>query len=193
MTAIRGYEALEDPALVALVVEGDGSALEALFARYGRVSYALARRILADEEQARSVVRDVFLTVWRDAGRHDATRGGCPAWLVNLTQHAAVEVVRRDERLRRRRTAGESLDFAQLDIEPMDVEVWSGLRRDGVRAALQALPAAQAEAVALAYFGGYTQREIAQLTEAPLATVKARMLAGMRRLRDVLDDTVAGP
>ena len=190
MIPTRGYEALEDPALVALVVEGDGSALEALYARYGRVCYALARRVLTGERQAQDVVQDVFVTVWREAGRYDATRGSMSTWLLTLTHHKAVDAVRREETLRRRRTAAEALDFATPPApDPVGLEVWSGLRRDGVRAALQALPEAQREALALTYFGGYTQREIAKLTDAPLGTVQARLLAGLRRLRDLIEDT----
>jgi RNA polymerase sigma-70 factor (ECF subfamily) len=186
VTRTQGYAALEDAALCALAAEGDGSALEALYARYGRVSYALARRILADEQLARDVVQEVFLTVWRDATRYDASRGGFSTWLLTMTHHKAVDAVRREEALRRRRAPAGALDLAESGAPDVDDEVWSVLRRDRVRLALADLPDAQREALGLAYFGGYTQREIAKLTDTPLGTVKTRMLAGLTRLRDAL-------
>jgi RNA polymerase sigma-70 factor (ECF subfamily) len=183
----RGYAALEDPALVALVVDGDGSALEALYDRHGRTSYALARRILADEQLAQDVVQEVFLTVWRDATRFDAARGGFSTWLLTMTHHKAVDAVRREENLRKRRASADVLEFTESDDPRVDDEVWGLLRRDHVRGALAALPEPQREALGLAYFGGYTQREIAKLTDTPLGTVKTRMLAGMKRLRAALE------
>ncbi|HVE62676.1 MAG TPA: sigma-70 family RNA polymerase sigma factor [Mycobacteriales bacterium] len=190
MTATRGYDALEDSALVALVTEGDGAALESLYSRYGRPCFGLARRILTDEQLAQDVVQEVFLTVWRDASRFDASRGGFSSWLLAMTHHKAVDAVRREENLRKRRTSSEMLEFLETDAPSPEDEVWSMLRRERVRTALQSLPESQREALVLSYFGGYTQREIAQLTGTPLGTVKTRMLAGMRRLRDALEVSV---
>jgi RNA polymerase sigma-70 factor (ECF subfamily) len=186
VTQARGYDALEDGQLCALVVEGDGAALEALYGRYGRVSYALARRILADDVLAQDVVQEVFLTVWRDARRFDASRGGFSTWLLTMTHHKSVDAVRREENLRKRRAPAEALDLTESTGPAVDDEVWNAFRRDQVRAALTELPDPQREALALAYFGGYTQREIAKITETPLGTVKTRMLAGMRRMREAL-------
>ena len=178
---------LDDRALVARVTEGDGGALEALYARYGRACYGLARRILADDQFAQDVVQEVFLTLWRDASRFDPARGGFSTWLLSMTHHKAVDAVRREENLRKRRTAAEVLDGRASDGPEVDDEVWSLLRRARVRQALATLPEPQREALGLAYFGGYTQREIAGLTGIPLGTVKTRMLAGMRKLRDALE------
>jgi RNA polymerase sigma factor (sigma-70 family) len=176
-----------DGALVAAVVRGDGAALEGLYARYGRSCYALARRVVADEQLAQDVVQEVFLALWRDASRFDAERGGFSTWLLSMTHHKAVDCVRREENLRKRRTAVEQLEAAEPPVPAPDDEVWASVRGERVRAALRALPPAQREALVLAYFGGYTQREIAGLTTTPLGTVKTRMLAGMRRMRDGLD------
>lgn len=181
------YDGLDDRALVARVTEGDGGALEALYARYGRACYGLARRILADEQFAQDVVQEVFLTIWRDASRFDASRGGFSTWLLSMTHHKAVDSVRREENLRKRRTTAEALETRESDTPRVDDAVWSLLRRERVREVLATLPAPQREALTLAYFGGYTQREIAGLTATPLGTVKTRMLAGMRRMKDSLD------
>ena len=186
------YDGLEDRALVARVTEGDGGALEALYARYGRACYGLARRILAYEQFAQDVVQEVFLTVWRDASRFDAGRGGFSTWLMSMTHHKAVDAVRREENLRKRRTTSEMLEVRPSELPGVHDEVWGGLRRERVRSALATLPDPQREALTLAYFGGYTQREIAGLTSTPLGTVKTRMLAGMRRLKDGLEGLNTG-
>jgi RNA polymerase sigma-70 factor (ECF subfamily) len=185
--SVERYAGLDDRALVSLVVEQDGLALEALHGRYARPCLALARRILADEQYAQDVVQEVFLTVWRDAARFDAARGGFSSWLLSMTHHKAVDVVRREENVRKRRASADLLESREDDAPAVEEEVWSGLRRVRLRAALQSLPEAQRHALALAYYGGHTQREIAQLTATPLGTVKTRMLAGMRTLRGRLD------
>jgi RNA polymerase sigma factor (sigma-70 family) len=182
------YDGMDDRALVARVCDADSEALEALYRRYGRPCYGLARRILTDDQFAQDVVQEVFLTVWRDAARFDPSRGAFSSWLLSMTHHKAVDAVRREENLRKRRTTADVLDDKVSDGPPVHDEVWSLLRRARVRDALQQLPAPQREALTLAYFGGYTQREIAGLTDTPLGTVKTRMLAGMRRLRALLDE-----
>jgi RNA polymerase sigma-70 factor (ECF subfamily) len=180
--------ATEDRALVARVVERDPGALEALYDRYGGPTYSLARRILGDDVLAQDVVQEVFLAVWRDAARFDAERGGFSSYVLSMTHHKAVDAVRREENLRRRRAPAEMLDVRESGDRSVDDEVWMSLRRDRLRSALGQLPDPQRETLLLAYFGGYTQREIAGLTSTPLGTVKTRMLAGMRKLKDVLGE-----
>jgi RNA polymerase sigma factor (sigma-70 family) len=183
----RGAEAFEDAALVARVAERDGTALEALYDRYGRACYSLARRVVADDTLAEDVVQEVFLTVWRDASRFERSRGALAGWLLSIAHNKAVDVVRREENHRRRNNPHETIALLETPATVVHDEVWSGLRRDRVLLALDELPAAQREALALAYFGGYTQREIAGITSTPLGTVKTRMLLGMRRLRESLE------
>lgn len=180
-------EGPDDRVLIAAVAAGDGAALEALYRRYGRACYGLARRVLADDQFAQDCVQEVFLTVWRDAARYDGTRGGFSTWLLSMTHHKAVDAVRREENLRKRRTGADVLEHRESDAPAVEDEVWSGMRGDRVRAALRTLPEPQKQALTLAYFGGYTQREIAGLTATPLGTVKTRMLTGMQRLRGSLD------
>lgn len=180
-----------DGVLVRRVADGDDTALEALYDRYGRPAYALARRITGEQAFAEDVVQEVFLALWRDPEKYDPARGGFPSWLLATTHHKAVDAVRREESVRRRRAtlAEEAGTYASApsDLPPVDDAAWSGLRGERVRKALSALPEPQREALVLAYYAGYTQREIAERTNTPLGTVKTRMLAGMRRLRDLLD------
>jgi RNA polymerase sigma factor (sigma-70 family) len=180
-----------DGMLVRRVADGDDTALEALYDRYGRPAYALARRITGEPVFAEEVVQEVFLALWRDPEKYDPTRGGFPSWLLASTHHKAVDAVRREETIRRRRAslADEAATYTSggSDLPQVEDAAWSGLRGERVRHALGSLPAPQREALVLAYYAGYTQREIAERTNTPLGTVKTRMLAGMRRLRDLLD------
>ena len=182
------YEGLRDGQLVELVAQQDAGALEALYDRYGRAAYSLARRILTEETLAQEVVQEVFLSLWRDARRFDAGRGTVATYLLSMTHHRAVDVVRREENLRRWRTSDEGLELEPDPKARVEDEVEASERRAEVRAALAELPAAQREALLLAYFGGYTQREVAALVGVPLGTVKTRMAAGMRKMRQALQD-----
>ncbi|MCW2609551.1 MAG: hypothetical protein QOC93_2688 [Actinomycetota bacterium] len=179
-----------DRELVARLADRDGGALDALYQRYGRPAYSLALRITSDSGFAEDVVQEVFLALWRDPSRYDAGRGGFASWLLSMTHHKAVDAVRREESLRRRRQAATDDTMAMMDETgpgpSVDEEVWTVLRGERVREALRELPGPQREALTLAYFGGFTQREVASLTDTPLGTVKTRMLAGMRKLRESL-------
>jgi RNA polymerase sigma factor (sigma-70 family) len=187
---VRGtaYRGLRDGELVELVAQKDAGALEALYERYGRPAYSLARRILTEETLAQDVVQEVFLSLWRDARRFDAGRGTVATYLLSMTHHRAVDVVRREENLRRWRTSDEGLEREADPKVRVEDEVLASERRVEVRAALGELPAAQREALLLAYFGGYTQREVAALVGVPLGTVKTRMTAGMRTIKAALRD-----
>jgi RNA polymerase sigma factor (sigma-70 family) len=184
----KAYRGLRDGELVELVAQKDAGALEALYERYGRAAYSLARRILTEETLAQDVVQEVFLSLWRDARRFDAGRGTVATYLLSMTHHRAVDVVRREERLRRWRTSDEGLELEADPKVRVEDEVLTSERRAEVRAALGELPPAQREALLLAYFGGYTQREVAALVGVPLGTVKTRMAAGMRKMKEALRD-----
>lgn len=181
--------ALEDADLLRGVAAGDEAALEALYLRYGRACFALARRILNDYQLAEDVVQQVFLALWQGSG-YDKNRGAISTWLLSVTHHKAVDSIRREGN-RRKRLAGEQVlvETAALGPGPDD-QVWASLRAQRTRAGLRALPVEQREVLMLAYYGGYTQREITELTGLPLGTVKSRTLAAMRKLRQDLRATV---
>jgi RNA polymerase sigma factor (sigma-70 family) len=182
----KAYRGQQDSQLVALVAEGDAAALEALYDRYGKAAYSLALRVLAVGTLAEEVVREVFLSLWRDARRFDPSRGTVGTYLLSMTHHRSVDVVRLQENPRRRQGPEEALALAIEPPADVEEEFEPSGRRGRVRAALAELPEAQREALMLAYFGGYTQREIASLVGIPLETVRTRMAAGMRRLKDEL-------
>jgi RNA polymerase sigma factor (sigma-70 family) len=152
---------------------------------------ALARRIVVDPQLAEDVVQEAFLAYWRNPAAFDASRGAFGSWLLALVHHKAVDAVRREMSQRRRLdAAAESLDpETLLDIGDVVADRLGDAR---VRKALEALPPVQREALVLAYWGGYTQREIAVRTGTPLGTVKTRMLVGMRRLQEGLTAVAPG-
>jgi len=143
---------------------------------------------------AEDVVQQVFLALWQGSG-YDPRRGAVSTWLLSVTHHKAVDVVRREGTRRRRTTSDQTLlDRAAAGPGPED-ESWARWRAERTRDALRSLPAEQREVLLLAYYGGYTQREIADMTGLPLGTVKSRTLGAMRRMRDRLaglDETDQG-
>ncbi|MGY2081994.1 sigma-70 family RNA polymerase sigma factor [Modestobacter sp. SYSU DS0657] len=180
-----------DRRLVARVAAGDRTAIDDLYERFRRPAFALARRVVADDALAEDVLQEVFLSVWRDPGAFDASRGTVASWLLSTVHHKAVDAVRREESHRRRQVrAVDELALAASAAAPDEA---ADRVAATVRTALQALPDAQREVLALVCYGGYTQREVAALTGAPLGTVKSRLLAGVRGLTDALGADVPGP
>jgi RNA polymerase sigma-70 factor (ECF subfamily) len=177
--------ALEDAVLLQRVGTGDEAAIEVLYERYGGSCYRLARRILDDTQLAEDVVQQVFLALWQGTG-YDPKRGAVSTWLLTMTHHKAVDSVRREGNRRRRIASDQALLEKAAGGPGPDDEVWAQWRAERTREALRTLPAEQREVLLLAYYGGYTQREIADMTGLPLGTVKSRTLGAMRRMRDRL-------
>lgn len=179
---------LSDEALVALVARGDEPALGELYDRVGRIAYGIAFRVLRDDRLAEDAVQEGFLAVWRSAATFRAERAKASTWIVTLVHRRAVDLVRREER---RRT--EPLDLEQRDapdpVGSAEDEAWLGFERERVQRLLRMLPDAQREALELAYYGGYSQAELAERLGVPLGTIKSRMFAGLTRLRELLEDT----
>jgi RNA polymerase sigma factor (sigma-70 family) len=191
----RPAENAADASLVRRIRAGDRGAIDDLYARFRRPAFALARRILVDDTLAEDVLQDVFLSIWRDPHAFDGARGSFASWVLALVHHKAVDAVRREESQRRRqaRAEDELALAAPTEVHDVEDEAWTRVVSEQVRGALSVLSDPQREALTLAYYGGYTQREVAALTGAPLGTVKTRMLAGMRRLKEELGGLAGGP
>jgi RNA polymerase sigma-70 factor (ECF subfamily) len=180
-----------DPAdvqIIQLDVAGDQQALGELYDRWSKPAFSLARRVCADEGLAEDVVQEVFIAFWREPARFDPARGAFGSWLLTLVHHKAVDAVRRESAIRRR-TVPAAEDGEEWSVAPgpgADQAALGAVVAGQVRDALGRLPNEQREALALAYYGGYTQREVATLTGVPLGTVKSRMFTGVQRLRSVL-------
>jgi RNA polymerase sigma factor (sigma-70 family) len=176
---------LSDEALVAWLARGDESALAELYDRFGRPAYGLALRILRDDRLAEDAVQEAFLNAWRSAAGFQPERGKAATWLMTLVHRRAVDLVRREERRR-----AEPMDgVAHPTGDATDQEAFLRLQRERVQAALKELPDAQRETLELAYYGGFTQSELAERLGQPLGTIKSRMFGGLSRLRELLQDT----
>lgn len=179
----------DDDALLVAIQARDHDALTALYDRYGRLAFGLAYRLLGERGIAEDVVQEAFLNVWRRAAGFEVGRGSARSWLMSIVHNLAID-------RRRGRQRYTWTDVALDDVEGMlnDDEgdtfaiVAQSIEAERVQFALQTLPDEQRQAIALAYFSGLTQQEIAERTGSPLGTVKSRMRLGLQRMRVILGD-----
>jgi RNA polymerase sigma-70 factor (ECF subfamily) len=184
------YTAFEDHALLQLVTREDTDALGELYNRYHRLIYSLAFTTVGDHPTAEEITLDVFTRVWQKARTYDRDRAKVSTWLTSIARYRAIDELRR----RSARPEKRSLEWTQVPLDAVprvdgpETTAQIALQRERVRAALNELPMEQREVLLLAYFKGYTQREIAQALDQPLGTVKTRTRLGMQKLRDMLQD-----
>jgi RNA polymerase sigma factor (sigma-70 family) len=180
----RDLAHLSDEALVALVARSDESALAELYDRVGGTAYGLAYRVLRDEALSEDAVQEAFLGLWRNAGSFIPERAKASTWILTLVHRRAVDLVRREQRRR-----AEPIEGApEPAVGSAEEAAWLRLDRERVQGALAQLPDQQREAIELAYYGGYTQSELAERLGQPLGTIKSRMFSGLTRLRELLDE-----
>lgn len=170
--------------LLGRVARGDAQAFAALYDEVSPAVYGLARRVVRDPTHAEDVTQEVFLDVWRQATRFDASRGKGKTWILTIAHRRAVDTVRRGEAYKRQDHHG-AIDEVSYD-EPADTAIKAD-EHGSVRTCLDTLTDLQLESVRLAYFNGYTYSEVATLLEKPLPTIKTRMRDGLIRLRDCLE------
>lgn len=173
-----------DRDLIAAIAAGDEVAFTDLYRRYASVSMGLAMRILGDRSLAEDVLQEVFVSLWRSAKGYDQGRGRVRSWLLAQVHHRAVDAVRREESQRRRNVV---VEIPSDPTEAVVEEAWLGERSTRIRSGLATLSPQHQQVLLLAYFGGRTQTQIANETGIPLGTVKTRTLAGMRRLREIME------
>jgi RNA polymerase sigma-70 factor (ECF subfamily) len=175
---------LSDEALVLMAARSEESALAELYDRYGRAAYGLALRVLRDPALAEDAVQEAFLAVWRSAARFVPEKSKASTWILTLVHRRAVDTVRREQRRR-----ADTLEHApEPSVGGVDEDAWLRLQRERVQAALRTLPDAQREALELAYYGGFSQSELAERLGQPIGTIKSRMFAGLSRLRELLGE-----
>ena len=162
-------------------------AFEIIYDRHSRPAYSLAYRILGSRGPAEDAVQEAFLTVWRNRSRYLPERGSVRAWLLAIVHARSIDVLRRNAVHLKRQTAVE--DFKEPP--DADAEVIRREEANEVREALAELSAREQRVIVLAFFGGYTHREIAELLEEPLGTVKGRMRHGLQKLHGGLTGKVA--
>jgi len=177
-------EHLSDHGLLALVARGDRDAFARLYDLYAAPAYSLALRVVRDRDLAADVVQDAFLAIWNQASKFDSSRGQPSTWILTVTHHKAVDIVRREER--RRTEAMDEAHDAPDRSAPVEEQAWQGVAREQVRAAMSKLPDPHREVLELAYFAGYTQSQLAERLAVPIGTVKSRTFAAMNALRELL-------
>jgi RNA polymerase sigma-70 factor, ECF subfamily len=170
--------------LLALVARGDQSAFAAVYDRSAAQVFGLVRRVIRDPAQSEEVTQEVMLEVWRSASRFDPHRGSAMAWLMTLAHRRAVDRIRSGQAAAEREARAAAAAEPGYDVVAEEVETRLDAQR--VRRCLESLTDLQRESVTLAYYGGYTYREVASLLGVATGTVKTRMRDGLIRLRDCL-------
>ncbi len=179
----------DEAALLGRIRDRDERAIEALYDRYSGPLYSLAYQVTGGDRFAQDVVQEVFVAVWKNAGRFDPARGSLSSWLFALARHKAIDLVRKEANVRRHTT---DVDLALEEAaDDVDQETWLRVRRNAVRAAMAELPEAQRTALELAFFGGLTHVEVSETLGIPLGTAKTRIRTALLRLRDILGQSVA--
>ncbi|MFF4016711.1 sigma-70 family RNA polymerase sigma factor [Streptomyces sp. NPDC001843] len=171
--------------LLVRVAGGDQMAFERLYGMVSGPLYGLVRRVLRDPAQSEEVAQEVLLELWRSAARFDPARGSALSWVLTLAHRRAVDRVR-SARAAGEREQREALRATEPAFDHVAEEVEAGLERESVRRCLGRLTTLQRQSVTLAYYDGYTYREVAERLSLPLGTVKTRMRDGLTRLRQCL-------
>jgi RNA polymerase sigma-70 factor, ECF subfamily len=185
-------ERLADEELMPLIGEQDAAAFEVFYDRHGSIAYSLAYRIVGERTVAEDVTQEAFVSIWRNGGRYDRARGSVRSWTLGIVRNRAIDTLR-----------GKSASAPKhaVDVDAILEQRESGDRTDGealrretaeeVREALDQLPGVQSKVIQLAYFGGFSQSEIATMLGLPLGTVKGRMRLGLERIRTEMVEGLA--
>ncbi|MER5384563.1 sigma-70 family RNA polymerase sigma factor [Streptomyces sp. NBC_00647] len=176
---------MEADELLVLVAGGDQKAFEELYGLVSGPVFGLVRRVVRDPAQSEEVSQEVLLELWRSAARFDPGRGSALSWILTLAHRRAVDRVR-SARAATEREQREGQRSHRPAFDQVAEEVEAGLEREWVRRCLDRLTALQRQSVTLAYYDGYTYREVAERLSLPLGTVKTRMRDGLTRLRECL-------
>ena len=179
---------LSDEALLDAIAGGAAWAMESLYQRYSRILYSLAYRMIADHQVAEDLLQDAFIAVWKRSTSYSPQVGAARSWLISILHHRAIDYLRK---VRRRSNILEApleeIEFEETFAFP-DAwdEAWRNVQSSQVRAALLQIAPEQRLVIELAYFQGWTHMEIAEGTQAPLGTVKARMRLGLLHIKRIL-------
>jgi RNA polymerase sigma-70 factor (ECF subfamily) len=166
------------------LVGNDDAALAEIYDQYSSFVYGLALRVVGDARAAEDVSQDVFVGLWERPAAFDPDRGSLRTWLGTLTHRRAVDHVRREEARRRRAERDAARAVSAPDVEELATAMVAAER---VRAALDLLPSEQRRAIQLAYFGGKTYRQVAEVLGIPEGTAKSRLRLGLRRIAEALE------
>ncbi len=184
------YQNLDDEALLRLISRSHEAALSEFYDRYSRLVYSMAFNVTGDAEVAQEITQDVFLRVWEKADTYRAEQGKVATWLVSITRHRAIDLLRR-ARIRpegNRAVWMDELEASLPNPTAVEGEAEQSQRQQMIRHALAQLPEEQRLALSYAFFQGYSHSEIARLLNQPLGTIKTRIRLAMQKLRQILQD-----
>jgi RNA polymerase sigma-70 factor (ECF subfamily) len=171
--------------LLTRVAQGDRVAFAELYDRTAPRVFGLVKRLLRDHAQSEEVTQEIFLEIWQNASRYEASKGGAITWMLTMTHRRTVDRIRASQASRDRDTRIGIRDYApEFDSVAENVEVQ--IESERVKQAMKRLTELQRQAVQLAYFGGYSHSEVSEMLKVPIGTVKTRLRDGMIRLRDEL-------
>jgi RNA polymerase sigma-70 factor (ECF subfamily) len=182
---------LADEELMLVVQDGDPRAFEVLYDRHGGAAFSLAYRMVGTRAIAEDIVQEAFLSIWRSRVRYERARGSVRTWVLGIVHHRTIDALRRNLVHERRRASAEGIEQRHQPDELTEVEAVRRQEAREVRAALSALPGEQARVIELAYYGGFTHTQIAEMLEMPVGTVKGRMRLGLEKMRRELAGEVA--
>jgi RNA polymerase sigma-70 factor (ECF subfamily) len=175
--------ALADEDLMARVKDGDAQAFEVVFDRHADAAFSLAYRMCGRRGTAEDVVQEAFLSLWRSGARYDRSRGSVRSWVLGVVHNRAIDLFRREVVHSGRDVSDEGLAERMASSTDTETEVERREDAEQVRSALAQLPADQRQVIELAYFGGFTHSQIADILKLPAGTVKGRMRLGLTKLR----------
>jgi RNA polymerase sigma-70 factor (ECF subfamily) len=187
------YTSLSDTTLFLLISRAQPQALDELYNRYSHMVFGLALGLVGDRATAEEIALDVFTKVWRKADTYQADQAKVSTWLISVTRHQAIDVLRRQEARPRYLAWSEVSPLIAPDGQNPEKAAELNIQQQKIRAAMAQLPEEQKQALGLAYFAGYTHRQIAEALDQPLGTVKTRIRLALQKLRNLLrDEQIAG-
>ena len=183
----QSLQRLADEDLMTLVDEKNSDAYAVVYDRHGGAAYSLAHRIVGEAGMAEDVTQEAFLSIWRSTARFDAARGSVRGWVLGIVRNRAIDALRRSARPAPKHDLD---DDAMLETQPAEQRTDAeAIRRETagrLRQALGLLPREQSQVIELAYFGGFSHSEIAEMLGAPIGTIKGRMRLGLEKIRATL-------
>jgi RNA polymerase sigma-70 factor (ECF subfamily) len=166
---------------------GDTGAFEVFYDRHSRAASWMAYRLMGERQAADDLLQDAFLKVWQAAGSYRMQRGSARTWVLSIVRNRGIDQLRSSASRRRVQDITQARAQTSQPGEEPFAEAWGTFQGEQVREALRALPQEQLKVIELAYFSGYTQKEIAELLDLPLGTVKGRVRMGLKKMREYFD------
>jgi len=184
------FSKFDDQTLMKLIAQAQEDALRELYDRYNRLVYSMAVNAVGENTLAEEITQDVFLRIWNKAETYSPKKGKVITWVSSITRYRAIDAIRSQQVRPEGHSVAWDIEGSLDNPDPLNVEerVETTQRQQRVRHAVAQLPEEQRQALAYAYFQGYTHREIAEVLGEPLGTIKTRIRLAMQKLREYLEE-----